>query len=148
MEFGKLTSREAMENRFKELRTQSRQELLSQIYGKSKTGPPQQSVEQELTEAFSTLLHNYDFDRANPIVDEIAQIFGIRIDTIKQLPPKERKELLEGKIQGKIEEGIRIVDKMSNNHEARASTKSIHEENNHFEWLGVKSKYTELRPIF
>ena len=77
-------------------------------------------------------------------------MFSINLETIAKLDPKERKEFLDAKLQSKIEESIRIVDKMKNNHldQARGSNKSIHDDNNHFEWLGVTNKYTQLRPIF
>jgi len=76
-------------------------------------------------------------------------LFSIDLDNLKKMDARGRKTYIENKIQGKIEEQIRIVDRIASNHEqVKSSHKSIQHESNHFEWLGVDSKYTQLRPIF
>lgn len=63
--------------------------------------------------------------------------------------PKERETFLYEKIYNKVEENIKVIDKMTEEgHPGRNSKKSIVEDKNHFEWLGVTSKYSQLRPIF
>jgi hypothetical protein len=56
-------------------------------------------------------LNNYEFDKANPIVLEIIQLFNINLDSLKKLEPKEREKMLQEMLQSRIEESIKIVDK-------------------------------------
>lgn len=67
------------------MRAQSRQEILAQIYGKNSCVVSEQKLEKDISETFSALLENFDFDMANPIVVEISRLFKINLDTIRSL---------------------------------------------------------------
>lgn len=72
MEFGKLTTPEAMEKYFQEMRQVSRTELLAKLY---QTDPkphfPEDQIENNIVQAFLTIMDNYNFDDTSPIVKEI-----------------------------------------------------------------------------
>lgn len=88
MEFGKLTTPEAMEDYFQQMRAVSRTEILTKLY---KTNPPPQtSIEAELSAAFTEIMTNYNYDSSSPIVREIMQEFDIRQSDLKKLAPKDR----------------------------------------------------------
>ena len=92
-------------------------------------------------------MHSYDFDKANPMVLEIAQLFGLSLDSLRKMEPEQRQKLMQDIIQNRIEEGLRIVEKGREEETMTRSTMNEAQEN-HFEWLGLRTKYTELRPIF
>jgi|LakMenEpi03Aug12_release.lakeMendotaPanAssembly.Ray.scaffolds.fasta_scaffold4163153_2 hypothetical protein len=50
------------------MRAQSRQELLSQIYGKSQIKGSEESIEADLASAFSAILDHHDFEKDNQTV--------------------------------------------------------------------------------
>lgn len=93
------------------------------------------------------MMHSYDFDKNIPVVLEIAQMFNLNLDSIRKMEPEQRQKLMQNIIQSKIEEGLKIVEKGKEEETMTRSTINEGQEN-HFEWLGLKTKYTELRPIF
>lgn len=54
-------------------------------------------------------MHSYDLDKANPVVLEIAQLFGLNLDSIRKMEPEQRQKLMQDIIQSRIEEGLKIV---------------------------------------
>jgi hypothetical protein len=105
-------------------------------------------VEQDLSEAFFAILHNYDFDKANPIVKEIAQLFRINLESIGKMEPAQRQKMLQQVLQDRIEESMRVVERKGEEDAVGKSVLGQTEQENHFEWLGLRTKYTQLRPIF
>lgn len=67
------------------------------------------SVQQDLSEAFTAILTNYDFDKANPTAIQIAHIFNINLDSIKRMEPAQRQKYLQEMMMAKIEETTRII---------------------------------------
>lgn len=101
------------------------------------------SVEQDLSLAFSAILHNYDFDHNNPTVTQIAHLFHLDLDAFKRMDPARRPQQLREVLQARIEEGTRVVEGGREETAGEAG-----QQENHFEWLGLRTKYTQLRPIF
>ena len=45
----------------------------------------QSTIEQDLTQAFTTILNNYNFDKNQEFVKEISQMFGINLESLKEM---------------------------------------------------------------
>lgn len=65
MEFGPLSSREAISKRFNQMRIESRQEILSKIYGSDHLKYNESTIEKDITDAFCMILNNQDFSNAS-----------------------------------------------------------------------------------
>lgn len=65
---------------------------------------------------------------------------------------EERERFVTEKIQAQVEESVKIVDRMAEDElwkcKNNGSTAKDAIKSKHFEWLGVQTKYTKLRPIF